>query len=880
MAPTPRWRISLCGPLQAVCGERRIVGFGSEKARALLAYLLLVSQPHTREKLVALFWPDLPAEAGNRRLRNALYDLRCAFAPDEVLLSNRLTVELCWERVEQEPLLGAGEPLEDIFESWAIGEGERLRQAREQLSLFQLPPRPLPLPPNRFIGREAELQQLTELLGSQRLVTITGPGGSGKTHLALELAHRSGLPCWFVALGELEQGEQLEGALQVALGLPVTPGSASGRPVREWLGRQDQGILLFDGAEHLLPDLGPRLLALQQAAPRLHFLLTSRQTLAVAGEAEFALDTLSLDESLEFFVSRARLVRPSFESDAHCQALCERLEGFPLALELAAAWMGILTPGQLLERLERTAQLPTLPAQGHSRYASLEAVFRHSYDALAPTLQSLLRALATLRGGWSLDAVEAICGATLQEIETLRRHSWVRFVPDREGVLRGTMLEILRQWVETLLTDDEAQRLGSRAAHYFTQKLQEQGLHPYSVSSQQAVRALAWCEQEQENLRWVLAFCQRSNRPEENHDGITMAIKLAPFWYIRGSLREGKEALQWAVGIATEPTLLAQVEAGLSWFCRTLGERDEALALAERGRARLPDQHPECALLWYRCGQIHSDRAQYEAAERCYAHAQTLWERHGEPQGLAMTRHNRAQDHYRQGDLRQAHQEASASLTLFQAAEDDWWTARVLNLLIGIEIEGGEYACALHYGQESERLHQQLRSLRGVAQSRRDRGQAHFYAGEFAVAVRLGEEARVLFEKVGDTGGLATAQTTLAVAYIFRGEPGDLERAESLLRQAGRACEQGGREALYNYVLLYRAELAARRGEPPLEWLHRALEGFRRAQEKIQIALCLEFIAEVVGNNDALAEAQALRKLTGAPPPLYTRERRLWLFPQ
>lgn len=842
----------------------------------MLAYLILAPHSHTREKLVALLWPELPADAGNRRLRNALYDLRRAFAPDDVVQSDRRTVQLCWERVEREPLLGAGEPLENIYESWATAERERLRQAREQRTLLEREPPPLPIPPSRFIGRVAELEQLTALLDHQRFLTITGPGGCGKTHLALELAQRFSGPRWFIPLGELENAGQLDGALQAVLGLPITPGSASTRPLREWLGRQERGLLLFDGAEHLLPELTPRLISLLQSAPRFHFLLTSRQTLAVAGEAEFALDTLSPEESLAFFVSRARLVRPNLtQTDPAIVALCLRLEGFPLALELAAGWMGILTPGQLLERLEKTANLPTLPPRGNGRSASLEAVFQHSYAALTPALQSRLRALSLFRGGWSLEAAEGVCGASLQELENLRQHSWIRFVADPEDGLRGTMLEILRQWVERLLTPDEAKGLGAGAARYFTRQLQQQGLHPYSVSSQQSVRALAWCEQEQENLHRALAFCQRSERPQEREQGIALACELAPFWYIRGALQEAKQALQWAAEMASEPTALARAEAGLSWFCRALGERDEALALAERGRARLPDGHPDQALLWYRCGQIHSDRAQYERAEQCYREAQHLWENQGEPLGLAMTRHNRALDLYRQGDLWQAHQEARASLEAFQAVQDDWWAARVLNLLIGIAIERGEYALGLQYGKESEERHQRLRSLRGVAQSRRDLGQAHFYAGEFPDAVQRGEEALALFEKIGDAGGRATAQTTLAVAYVFRDEPGDRERAEELLNRAGHACEQGGSEALSNYVFLYRAELAARRGTAPTEWLEKALVGFRRAQEKVQIALCLEFLAQVRGNDEGLAEAQALRAMTGAPVPLYVKERRV-----
>jgi predicted ATPase len=881
MMSAPRWRIALFGPLQATNGTRTLTSFGGEKARALLAYLLLAPHAHSREKLVALFWPEVPPEAGNRRLRNALYDLRCTFAPDDILKSDRQLVQIATDRVIVNPelLLGEGEPLEGIYEDWATPERERLLRLREKQSPSPLTAPLLPVLPNRFVGRIREREQLTALLESHSLVTITGQGGSGKTHLALELARRWPDPCWFVSLTDQEHPEQLADALREALALPVTPGSSPRRALREWLACQPKGLVLLDGAEHILPAQDPSLLALRQGAPHLRLLVTSRQTLELPGEAEFPLDPLSHEESLSLFVDRARLVRPAFEADGATHTLCQRLEGFPLALELAAAWMGILTPEQLLERLKQTARLPTLPPSRWSRHASLEQVFHHSFAALPPVLQQKLPALAFFRGGWTQEAAEAIAEVTLQEMETLRRHSWIRLDSPSGAGMRGSMQEILRQWAEQLLPPELGDSLVHRFIAYFATTLEDQGLHPYAVSSAQASRALRWCEQEQDNLRHALALSRESQQAPVRAFGCQLAVQLAPFWYIRGALHEGRDALQAACALATHPSERALAEVSLSWFCRALGERDEALALATSARAALPESHPSLALSWYRCGQLFSDLADYEQAAHCYREARTRWEAQGEELGRAMTLHNTAQDHFRRGHLAQAKTEAETSLGLFAQFEDDWWMARLLNLLTGIEIERGDYTQALRHGHESERLHRRLSSLRGIAQARRDQGQAHFYAGEFEPAALLGQEALALFQEIGDESGAATTQATLAIATLFRRHPGDLERAQQLLESAERFCSQGKRAGLQNYVSLFKAELARQQGKSPTPFLEQALQGFRQAQEKVQIALCLELLAEATGVPDGLEEAATLRQGTGAPSPGFFLERWQRLFP-
>lgn len=297
------------------------------------------------------------------------------------------------------------------------------------------------IPPvmTRFFGREVEIERLCAILGSEktRHVTLTGPGGSGKTRLSLEVASRLngafGGSVWFVPLADVSDSRHIPDAIREVLQLPSCPGIPTLDQVAAAITPQPV-LLVLDNFEQLVEAGAPIVQELLRRAPTLTCLVSSRQRLGLAGEREFPVRPLSLPhagqdperlvqfEAAQLFRDRAQLVRPEFQVTASNAAaiarLCERLEGIPLALELAAAWARVLTPAQMLERLEQRFQfLVSRDRNANPRHRSLRAAVDWSFDLLPPDLRALLSSLSVFRGGWTLEAAEYVVAGTGLKME-------------------------------------------------------------------------------------------------------------------------------------------------------------------------------------------------------------------------------------------------------------------------------------------------------------------------------------------------------------------------------------------------------------------------------------------------------------------------------
>ncbi len=418
-------------------------------------------------------------------------------------------------------------------------------------------PASLPVPGSQLIGRERELAEVLALLREARIVTVTGTGGSGKTRLAIEAARQLSAEfadgVFAVELAPLQSPAYVAPQIAGALGIAETPGTTIAESLARELGDK-QALLVLDNFEHLVEAAG--LVAdLLAAAPRLKALVTSRSPLHLRDEREYPVGPLDLpsasaDTPIEdlagvpavaLFVERVRAVRPSFALAADTAAavveICRRLDGLPLAIELAAARVRLLTPRDLLARLDNRLKLLTSGARDlPDRQRTMRAAVAWSYGLLAPEEREALRRLAVFDGGCTLDAAEAVCEAgdveTLDTITSLVDASLLRHVEQDDGQARFTMFEVVREFgIERLVDEGELDAVRLAHGRYFLGRAEESSPELRSGDSKPAIERLT---HEQENLRAALAFLL----DREPAEGARLAATMVLLYHFRGRYRE------------------------------------------------------------------------------------------------------------------------------------------------------------------------------------------------------------------------------------------------------------------------------------------------------------------------------------------------------
>ncbi len=465
-------------------------------------------------------------------------------------------------------------------------------------------PASLPSPASQLIGREREVAEIETLLRVARLVTITGSGGSGKTRLAIEVARElagdfaDGV--FAVELASLRSPAHVAPQIAGALGVAETPGTTIVEGMARALAGKET-LLLLDNFEHVTEAAG--LVAyLLAAAPRLTALVTSRSLLQLRAEREYPLGPLDVPvvssvtplEDLErapavaLFVERARAVRPSFaltaETAAAVSEICRRLDGLPLAIELAAARSRFLTPDEMRERLDNRLKLLTggtrdLP----DRQRTMRATVAWSYDLLEPQAQEVLSRLAVFADGCTLKAAEAVCGAddveTLDAITSLVDESLLRHVEQPDGQTRFTMFEAVREFgIERLVEEGRLDAVRLAHGRYFLEFAEASMPGLKGGGSKSTVERLAI---EQENLRAALAFLL----DREPAEGARLVAPMALFCQFRGLYHEAYAATRSA--LATErcdPQLRAAMLLRAGEMAKYLGELETA---AEYARASI-----------------------------------------------------------------------------------------------------------------------------------------------------------------------------------------------------------------------------------------------------------------------------------------------------
>jgi predicted ATPase len=427
----------------------------------------------------------------------------------------------------------------------------------------------LPVQPTPLVGREHELREIGELLHSCRLLTLTGAGGSGKTRLALQAAAEvvDEFPdgVWFVPLASLTDPQLVESAIAEIVG--------AREDLADFL-RGRQLLLLLDNLEQLLPELAPIVASLDA-----RILATSRERLDLAVEQEYEVPTLPLDDAVALFTQRARQLRSNFEPDEYVTQIAFRLDGLPLALELAAALVKVLTPKQISSRLEHALDVLTAGTRdAPERQRTLRATIEWSYELLSAEEQRLFAELAVFAGSFEFEAAETVAAAELEVVRALVDKSLLR----QTGEGRFFMLETIREYA--------AERLEGSGTADATRRRHAEWVEGLAMAAREDLRGdrqvevLDQLTAEHANVRAALTFAIASGDAQV---ALGISGSLGRYWAFRGHLREGRHWLEAALALPKAAADEVRWRA-LYWesdFAASLGDRSIAVTASEAGLA-------------------------------------------------------------------------------------------------------------------------------------------------------------------------------------------------------------------------------------------------------------------------------------------------------
>jgi len=650
-------------------------------------------------------------------------------------------------------------------------------------------PNNLPRQLSSFIGREREIEEVKHLLSSSPLVTLTGTGGCGKTRLALQVAaevleqHPAGV--WLVELAPLSDPNLVVQTVATTLGLREAPGQPLLQTLIDYI--QPRTLLLvLDNCEHLIQACATLTQALLQACPNLSILATSREGLRISGESTYRVPSLLPPDPsklpaeekdlaaivLEYdaavlFVERAGKQLPSFaltkQNAPAVASVCYRLDGIPLAIELAAARVRSLSVQEINTRLENRFRLLT----GGSRTAlprqqTMQATVDWSYELLSEQERLLLGRLSVFAGGWTLEAAEAVCSddkiedfEVLDLLTCLVDKSLV-IAEEREGKSRYRLLETIREYgLQRLQERGQEATWRSRHLEFFLALAKEAETKLTGAEQAEWLKRL---QEEHDNLRSALKLCQQDQ--ESNEAGMRLAGNIWRFWEIRGYLSEGREHLQAALeqeGREHKTRLRGKAlyaTGVLAWrqgdYAVARAMQDECLGISRE----LGDKRGIAASL-SNLGAVAKDQCDYAAARALYEESLAIHRELGNKKGIAVLLNNLGTVAREQGDYAVARAQFEESLAIERELGDKLGIASSLNNLGNVAHDQGDYAVVRAMREESLGISRELGDKWGIAYSLGYLGSMAARQGDYGAARALIEESLAIFQELGDKQGIA-----------------------------------------------------------------------------------------------------------------------------
>ena len=666
-------------------------------------------------------------------------------------------------------------------------------------------PNNLPEPLTRFIGRDSELEDVQQLLVEQRLVTLTGPGGTGKTRLALHVAGQltAAYPdgVWLVEIGSLTSGTLVLQAVAATLEIREEQGRPLLATVLGQL-RAKSLLLVFDNCEHLVDACAQAAEALLQACPRVRIMATSRERMSIPGEYvypvpplslppvgdDLALDTLRNCESVRLFVDRAAMAMPNFaltgQNAPAIVQICRHLDGIPLALELAAARVPMLPVGQIAARLDDRFRLLTGGSRtALPRHQTLSALIDWSYNLLSDAERALLRRLAVLRGSWTLEAAEAVANVlnlpfVLDGLTQLVNKSLV--IADRNPAdeARYRMLETIRQfaWDKLVEAGEAGEARGCHLDYYLSlAEAAEPQLHGHDQMTW-----LARLEADHDNLRAALEWSLAN--PASGEQPLRLGTALFWYWYIRSYPSEGRYWLEAALDRVDEPEPSLQrawglyAAAGLNYKA---GDYWKALTLLQHSiavfRKAGPDGRHGLGHALIILGELSSYRSDVGPPTPMFQEAEALLRQVNDKWGLALALHWRGVTQgtshpmaisLQAGDLPIPAETEQAlyqeSLDHFRELGDRWAQTMPLGGLGHVAFRLGDRAAGRAVFEACLAIQREFRDQMGVAWSLWALGNEALDRDDIEQASALYGESLVLYRTAGHKQGTSSLLGNLA----------------------------------------------------------------------------------------------------------------------